>query len=203
VTVLRQRLKVASSPLAFLGRGVLVLFALLLIWYGLMLALLALGVSPDTVNGISGYRTAYDYLAGLTPEDITDTTRLIVGLAGLAALLLFGYLAAKELPRPYLARSDLRIAEDERGAVEVGPRAVERVAEVAANEHPTVSGVAGRLEDEAVTVNVTVTSPRGVDQTLTDVQRRVREALARHDLGDRTVNVTVTGFDRQRRRELS
>ncbi len=118
-------------------------------------------------------------------------------------MLLFGYLAAKELPRPYLARSDLRIAEDERGAVEVGPRAVERVAEVAANEHPTVSGVAGRLEDEAVTVNVTVTSPRGVDQTLTDVQRRVREALARHDLGDRTVNVTVTGFDRQRRRELS
>lgn len=203
MTVLRQRLKVSSSPLALLGRVVLVLFALLLIWYGLMLVLLALGVAADTVNSVSGYRTAYDYLAGLTPEDITDTTRLIVGLAGLAAFLLFGYLAAKELPRPHLARSDLRIAEDERGSVEVGPRAVERVAEVAANEHPAVSGVAGRLEDEAVTVNLTVTSPRRVDETLTDVHRRVREALARHDLEDRTVNVTVTGFDRQRRRELS
>src|SRR5660398_118809 len=86
---------------------------------------------------------------------------------------------------------------DERGAVEVGPRAVERVAEVAAVEHPAVNAVAGRLEDEEVTVNLTVTSPRGVDETLTDVHRRVREALTRHDLGDRTVNVTVTGFDRQ------
>jgi hypothetical protein len=201
--MLRQRLKVAGSPLALLGRAVLVVFALALIWYGLMLVLLVFGVSPEAVNDVSGYRTAHDYLAGLTPEDITDTTRLIVGLAGLGAFLLFGYLAARELPRPYLARSGLRIAEDERGSVEVGARAVERVAEVAAVEHPAVNAVAGRLEDEEVTVNVTVTSPRGVDETLADVHRRVREALTRHDLGDRTVNVTVTGFDRQRRRELS
>lgn len=203
MTVLRQRLKVPSSPIALIGRAVLVLFALALMWYGLMLTLLALGVSPDTVDGISGYRTAYDYLAGLTPEDITGTTRLIAGLAGLAAFLVFGYLAAKELPRPYLARGGLRIAEDDHGSVEVGPRAVERVAEVAAVEHPAVRAVAGRLEDEAVTVNLTVTSPRELDATLTDVQRRVREALARHDLGERTVNVTITGFERQRRRELA
>lgn len=201
--MLRQRLKVGTSPLALVGRAVLVLFALALVWYGLMLVLLAVGVAPETVDRISGYRSGYDYLAELTPEDITDTTRVVVAAAGLAAFLLFGYLALKELQRPYLARAGLELHADERGAVEVGPRAVERVAEVAAAEHHAVDAVAGRLEDEEVTVNVRVTSPRGVEKTLTDVHRRVREALTRHDLGERTVNVTVTSFDRQRRRELS
>jgi hypothetical protein len=201
--MLRQRLKVVSSPLALVGRVVLLLFAVALIWYGLMLALLALAVAPDTVDQISGYRTAYDYLAGLVPEDITDTTRIVVAASGLAAFLLFGYLAIKELPRPYLARAGSEIQADERGAVEVGPRALERVAEIAAVESNGVGAVAGRLEDDELTVNLRLTSPREVDDTLADVHRRVREALAVHDLGARTVNVTVTGFDRQRRRELS
>lgn len=201
--MLRQRLKVVSSPLALVGRALLLLFAVALIWYGLMLVLLALGVAPETVDQISGYRTAYDYLAGLVPEDISDTTRIVVAASGLAAFLLFGYLALKELPRPYLARAGSEIQADERGAVEIGPRALERVAEVAAAESRGVGSVAGRLEDDEVTVNVRLTTPRGVDDTLADVHRRVREALDMHDLGGRTVNVTVTGFDRQRRRELS
>ena len=66
-----------------MGRALLLLFAVALIWYGLMLVLLALGVAPETVDQISGYRTAYDYLAGLVPEDISDTTRIVVAASGL------------------------------------------------------------------------------------------------------------------------
>ena len=103
--MLRQRLRTRTSPAALLGRVVVIVFALALVWYGLMTLLLALKVSPATVESISGYRTVYDELAGTSASDVRDsTTRLIVGLAGLAALLVFGFLALKEIPRPYLAR---------------------------------------------------------------------------------------------------
>ena len=52
--MVRQRLRIGSSPLALLGRIVLVLFALALVWYGAMLVLLAFKVSPHTVNDLSG-----------------------------------------------------------------------------------------------------------------------------------------------------
>ena len=66
VAMLRQRVRVRTSSVALIGRAILILFSLALIWYGLMLILLALKVSPHTVNQISGYRTAYDYLSGRT-----------------------------------------------------------------------------------------------------------------------------------------
>ena len=124
--MVRQRLRIGSSPLALLGRIVLVLFALALVWYGAMLVLLAFKVSPHTVNQLSGYRSAYDYLARLKREDITGDTRLIAGVAGLAGFLVFGYLAFKELPRPYLTRSELRLVDDERGIVQDRPVRVPR-----------------------------------------------------------------------------
>ncbi len=40
------------------------LLALALVWYGVMVILLAAKVSPHTVNSISAYRTIYDTLAG-------------------------------------------------------------------------------------------------------------------------------------------
>ena len=61
--MLRQRVRVRTSSVALIGRAILILFSLALIWYGLMLILLALKVSPHTVNQISGYRTAYNYLS--------------------------------------------------------------------------------------------------------------------------------------------
>ena len=82
--MVRQRLRIGSSPLALLGRIVLVLFALALVWYGAMLVLLAFKVSPHTVNQLSGYRSAYNYLAGLEPQDITDD--ILFGAKTLLAL---------------------------------------------------------------------------------------------------------------------
>lgn len=201
--MLRQRVHVQTSPLALLGRVVLVIFALALAYYGLMLLLLTLGVSPATVDAISGYRTAFDFLSGLTPEDVTGTTRLIIAAAGVAALLIFGYLAYKELPRPYLGRSDVRLTQEEGGAIDVEPRAIERIAETAALENASVSSAAGRLDEDAMTLNVAVKRARDVPDVLRDVQQRARDALARHEVPQPAVNVTLTGFDRQQRRELN
>lgn len=184
------------------GTFLLILVGLGLIWYGLMVALLAFKSSPSFVNEISGYRTAYNYFAGLEPSDITARVRLIAGLAGLAAFILFAFLAWKQLPRPYLARSDLLLGDNERGMLIVEPRAVERAAEAAAREHPAVSDSAGRYQVDGIAV--TVHLRRGTDPagTLRDVQSRVLATFKRHDLPPAPVSVTLTGFDRRHRREL-
>jgi hypothetical protein len=201
--VFRQRIRTHVSATALTGNLLLTLIGLGLIWYGLMVVLLALKSSPNFVNDISGYRTAYSYFAGLEPSEITTRVRLIAGLAGLAAFVVFGFLAWKQIPRPYLARSELRLGDDERGTLIVEPRAVERAAEAAAREHPAVSEAAGRYEVDGVAINVHVRRGADLAGTLRDVDRRVREALDRHDLPTLPVNVTLTGFDRQHRRELN
>ncbi len=201
--MLRQRLRIGTSPLVLLGRLVLLLAALALVWYGAMMVLLAFKVSPHTVNQLSGYRSAYNYLAGLKPRDITPDTRLIVGLAGLAGFLVFGYLAFKEIPRPYLTRSELRLVEDERGVVDVAPRAIERAVEGAALETDDIQEAAARYATNELTVNITVTRARELPETVRAVRARAREQLVAHGLPDLPVNVTLAGFQRTRRRELA
>lgn len=201
--MLRQRVRVRTSSVALIGRAILIVFALALIWYGLMLILLALKVSPHTVNQISGYRTAYDYLSGRTAADITSRVRLIAGLAGFVAMVVFGYLAYKSFPRPYLARTDLRLVDDERGVVSVAPRAVERAVEVAALDREAVRQAAARYASDSITVNLTVTRARELPETMRAVRAKAHEELDHHGLPDLPVNVTLTSFDRKQRRELA
>jgi len=201
--MLRQRVHVQTSPLALLGRVVLVIFALALAYYGLMLLLLTLGVSPATVDAISGYRTAFDFLADLQSDDVDGTTRLIVALSGLAALLVFGYLAWKEIPRPYLARTDATLRTDPRGALAVEPRAIERAAEAAAGSHPWVSDARARYGDDEVTVEVSLDRTGDVAAELRAVQRQTRESLSRHGFPAMPVNVELAGFETKPRRELA
>jgi hypothetical protein len=199
----RQRLRERTSPLMFVGRLVTLVFALALVWYGLMTVLLALKVSPSTVDAISGYRTAFDWLSGLTPSDVDGgATRAIIAAAGVVAFLVFGYLALKQLPRPYLARRELELTTDERGEVTVEPRAVERLAEVAAATHPAVSDARGRYSSDDLSVDLTVRRARELADTLNEAQRRVAQALEQHELPALPVNVTLTGYDRRHRRDL-
>jgi|tagenome__1003787_1003787.scaffolds.fasta_scaffold20919515_2 hypothetical protein len=200
----RQRIREQSSPLALIGRLLTLVFALALVWYGLMTVLLAVKVSPSTVNSISGYRTAFDWAAGLTPQDVDgDKTRAITAAAGLLAFLLFGYLALKLLPRPHLTRHDLPLAADDRGEVTVRPRAVERLAETAAARDPAVTDASGRYGDDDLTVTVTVRRVRDLARTLRDAQTRVAQALEAHELPTMPVNVTLSSYDRRHRRDLS
>jgi hypothetical protein len=68
--IVRQSLRERRSPLVLLGLLLLVPVALALIWYGAMLVALAFKAPPETVNAISGYRDAYDFLASLEAGDL-------------------------------------------------------------------------------------------------------------------------------------
>jgi hypothetical protein len=201
--VIRQRVSLRTPVLAYGVRLLTLVLGLALVWYGLMLALLAIKVSPHTVNALSGYRSLYDAAAGLSPPDFTSAVRWIAGLAGFLAFLLFAYLAVQELPRPYLARSEVSLTEQETGATVVKPRAIERVAELAAHGNPEVASAAGRLGDGELNLSVGLRRAATAADALRDVRARVRSDLDRHDLPALPVNVTLTDYDRNTRRELS
>jgi hypothetical protein len=200
--MLRQRIRARRSPLALLGRLLLLVLSLALVWYGLMVVLLALKVSPQTVNALSGYRSAYDFLAGLEPADITGRVRIVAGLGGALSFLLFGYLALKSLAYPYLARSELLLGEAGRGVDVVEPRAVERAVEGAVRSHPAIEAASARYGTDDVNVSVRVNDARAAGSALREVRGRGREALAQHELPLLPVNVILTGFEKPKGREL-
>lgn len=196
----RQRIRERPSFPRLLGRLVTLLVGLALVWYGLMTLLVALKVSHGTVNSISGYRTAFNWITGLKPADVDGgTTRAIIAGAGVIAFLLFGYLALKHLPRPYLARRELPLQNDARGEATVEPRAVERLAEIAAAADTAVLDARGRYSVDDLAVDLTVRRAHDVAATLKAAQDRVATALSRHDLPAMPINVTLSGYDRKGR----
>jgi hypothetical protein len=199
----RQRVNLRTPGLGHLVTLLTAVLAIALVWYGLMVVLLAVKVSPHTVNSLSAYRSLYDDAAGLRRSDFTTLRRLVAGSAGLIAFLIFIYLAFKAWPRPYLARGEIIVAQNRHGTTAVEPRAIERVAELAACANPAVSAARGRLGDDELTVGVDSRRAIAIAQTLRDVHGRVEAELERHDLPSLPVNVTLTGYDRQTRRELS
>jgi hypothetical protein len=201
--VIRQRVNLRTPVLAHLVAALTIVLALALVWYGLMVVLLAVKVAPHTVNSLSDYRTLYDDAADLTRNDFTTARRLIAGFAGLLLFVVCLYLAFKAWPRPYLARGEVPLQDDERGSTTIEPRAMERVAEIAACANPDVTAASGRLGDEELTVAVDSRRASAVAETLRDVHQRVRVQLEQHELPSLPVNVTLTGYDRQTKRELS
>ena len=200
---MRQRVRLRTPALAYLVRLITVLLALALVWYGLVVVLLAVKVAPSTVNSISAYRTLYNDIAGLKRSDFTTAVRLIAGFGGLLAFLLLLYLALQELPRPYLARGPLSVAEEPHGETTAKPRAVERLAEIAALANPAVTSASGRLGDQQLDVFIATSRAAQAADTLTDVHHRVTHAVEDHELTEMPVNVTITGYDRKTKRELA
>jgi hypothetical protein len=192
--MIRQRVNLHRAPWALLTRALAVVFAVALIYGGVLNALLALKVGPSSVEQVSGYHAAYTWLAGLHRSNFTTVISLIAGLGGLLVFLVFLFLAQQSLPRPSFARTDVGVASTG-GATLVRPRAVERVAEVAARGNDHVIGVTGRLGADAINVDVGLDAPDDLVQTLGDVRRRVAEDLERHHLSPLAVNVTLTGYE--------
>jgi hypothetical protein len=201
--VIRQRVNLRTPVLGYLVALLTIVLGALLLWYGLMVVLLAVKVSPHTVNSLSAYRTLYNDIVDLTASDFTTLRRWIAGFAGLIAFLVFLYLAFKAWPRPFLARGDVTLEDNEHGTTLIGPRAIERVAELAARGNPEVTAASGRLGDEQLSVGIDSRRASSVAATLHDVHERVRAELERHDLPSLPVNVTLTGYDRQTKRELA
>ncbi|MGI8429152.1 MAG: hypothetical protein ACR2OB_07585 [Solirubrobacteraceae bacterium] len=174
-----------------------------LIWYGAMTILLAVKISPHTINAISAYRTVYDHLAALTAAGITGQVRVIVAISGVAGFVVLAPLAWRALPRPYLTRRELDISADtDLGRTVIAPRAIERTVELAALGHPFVVGAAGRYGADDVSLAVTVRQASELAETLSAVQERVAGALARHELPGLPINVTLTGFTPHKQRKL-
>jgi hypothetical protein len=201
--VIRQRVHLRTPALAYLVRLITIVLGAALVWYGAMVIMLAVKVAPHTVNSISAYRTLYHDVAGLTSTDFTTAVRLIAGFGGLCAFLLLLYLAFQELPRPYLARGPVTLEDEPVGETTAKPRAVERLAEIAARGNSAVTSVAGRLGDEELNVSIGTSRATLAADTLTDVRRRVKNALQTHELNDLPVNVTLTSYDRKTKRELA
>lgn len=70
----------------------------------------------------------------------------------------------------------------------VEPRAIERVAEVAAKAHPAISAARGRYSVDDLTVDVNVRRARDVAQILQSARGRIVEALEQHELSAMPVN---------------
>jgi len=201
--VTRQRVNVRTPRAALIGRALTLLLGLALVWYGLMVVLLAVKVSPHTVNSLSGYHTLYQDAAGLHKSDFTTVVRLIGVFAGLLVLFAFLYLLLRQVPVPSLTRHPLVLPASGRGQIVVEPRAVERIAETAAGRHARVEGAHGRLADDELTVNVGVSSATLLAPTLTEVRREVSDSLARHGLPAVPVHVIATAYTPRTGRELS
>jgi len=196
--VIRQRVNLRRRTGALLTRSLAIALALALVYGGVLDVLLALklhGLGANEINRISGYRTAYHWLAGLDRADFTTHRSLIVGFGGLVVFLAFSATALRTLPRPYLTRTEIGLATSERGATIVRPRAVERIAEVAAQGNAHVIGVTGRLGDGELHVDIGIDTAPAAAVTLADVRARVRDQLTRHDLEPMPVNVTLTGYE--------
>lgn len=200
----RQRIRARSSLVGKAAPLILaVILAAALLWYGLMTLLLAFGLKSDIVNTISGYRTIFDFLTGLGGDDFGGATRAIMAAVGLLSFLVFGYLALKALPTPYLARQDLDLLSDERGVVVVGARAIERLAESSSSSHPAVASATARATSDRLELDVGLLRGDSLGTDLEEIRDRVRTALSDHQLPPRPVDVTLVGFDPPQRRELS
>ena len=198
----RQRVRARSAPLTLVGLALVVVLAAALVWYGLMTLLLALGVSPATIQTISGYRSVFDSLAGLTPADIDSTFRLIAAAAGVLTFVIFGFAFIKSLPRPYLARQGFELADDESGRLTVDARALERLAEICADSHPVVDSSRGRATERRIELDLTLRRADRLDSDLAEIRDRVREAIAEHGLPARPIDLTIVSFNTTTRREL-
>jgi len=199
----RQRVNVRTPGAALIGRALTLVLGLALVWYGLMVVLLAVKVSPHTVNSLSAYHTLYNHAAGLRHRDFTAVVRLIGALAGLLVLLAFLYLLLRQVPVPRLTRHPMVLPESGRGRIVVEPRAVERIAETAAGRHARVAAANGRLSDDELTVNVGVSTAERLAPTLSEVKREVLDALSRHGLPGVPVHIIATAYTPRTGRELS
>lgn len=198
--MLRQRVRIDRTTAVLIGQAVTLLVALAVLWYALIMGLVASGaLGARTAATITGYRALYDSLAAISADDVDGIVRVFTGVGGLLAFLLFGWLALKQIPRPRLARGELVLVQDDRGEVTLAPRAFERAVETAASRHSAVTDARGRYGGREVSVDIEVSRPTEVSDTLRDVQRRVHSTLRQSELPEVPVHVTVTGFDPGRR----
>jgi hypothetical protein len=201
--MLRQRLHLEGSSIAAgVTRFLAAVVGAAFVYYGAMLVMLALKVSPETVNDLCGYRTAFDYLAGLEAGDISSSDRLVVAIVALGVALIALLLLWRGLPRPHLARHGIELAETDLGTTDVQPRALERAVEHAALGHAAVVGARARYDDGGIALLITAGRASAVVGTLAEVRDLAHRSLETHQLKLEHVDVTLAGYKGNNGRDL-
>jgi hypothetical protein len=198
----RQRLGLPSGVLTTIGQKLMLLVGLALIWGGAVVALLAAGVAPADVQGVTGYRTVYDELAAVGPATWDDTTAIVIAVAGVVLFVALLALGWAQRITPHLARTDLVLTDDDLGVVTVDPRAIERAAEIAAGRGAAVHAVRARLGEDGMSITIHARGAAEIPDTLRGAQQRVRAALQDAGTPQQTVRVVVTRFTAPSTREL-
>ncbi|MGI8631988.1 MAG: hypothetical protein ACR2NA_05490 [Solirubrobacterales bacterium] len=179
--------------------ALVVVLAAAMVWYGLMVFLLAVKVAPGMVDTISGYRTVFDALRSIGPGDLDAEVRLITAASGMVAFVVFGALFVLALPRPHRTRRAQELPlpgeQSSAGRTTVAPRAYERIAEAAAARAPAIEQAAGRLDGAELAVSITMRTSEQPLEVLRSAQDRVRAALERHGLAVVPVNVTLASHE--------
>lgn len=194
----RRPIGIRTRAIGRLGSALVALLALALIFYGLMVILLAVKVDPGFVNAISGYRTAFDALSGIGADSVDGVDRAIVAGAGLLAFVLFGLIAYGALPRPYLTRNDLHLRDGGRGVDVVAVKAVERIAERAARGGG-VADASARYERNRLQLDLEIV-PTGELLELADAVRgRLTAAFDTVQVPEPQTEISITGVEQPER----
>ncbi len=197
----RFGLSLRRRPDRLLGRLLLGLLALATFWYALMALLLSVKVAPSDVNAISGYRSAYHFLATLTPSHV-DSWRGVIAAAAVLLLLVLGTVAIRQLPTPARSRHPRTITRDDHGTVTISPLVVERLAEIATGRVRSIGNARASSGPSGISVAVSLQEPRSAEETLHRVQRSVTEALQTHELDLEPVSVVLARYQPPKGRQL-
>jgi hypothetical protein len=197
----RQRLGLPHGVLTSIGRRLMALVGLVLIWGGGVVLALTAGAAPRDVDAWSGYRTVQREIGAFGPANWPDTTALVIAIGAVllaSVLLVLGW--AQRLT-PHLARTDVVLADLPEGRTTVSPRAIERAAEVAARREPGLHAVRARLGDDELTITVHARGADVLPELLRGVQRRATVALTEGGVPQKSVRVVVTRFSAPSTRE--
>ena len=180
------------------NRFVMLIIALLLIAVPVLLLLIAFGVLPaDTINQVTGYRSAVRGLQGLVSNfDFSQGTRVIIAIVGALLALIAGYLLLRELTfgRPVARKA---LVDDTPGReTAMTAAAVRHLAEGAAREvgaespSCTLATTDGRYD---VACDIRVPRSRNFAETATRTRENVRRVLGEQRVPLNNVEVTVQG----------
>jgi hypothetical protein len=187
--IVRHRIRVGGDRWTTAGRLVTGVLALGAAWYAGLLAALAFGADAGTVDALTGYRAALDWLQA--PE---LPGRAVTGFVGLLVFALAGRMALAQVPRPRVPREALVLEQDPRGVVTVAPRAIERAVEAGVDALDGLGSARARWEPGCVTVAVSGTRAAPLAESLAAAPGAAREALRRHGLPDAEVQIVLQRF---------
>lgn len=198
----RQRLGLTHTWRTTLGQKLMVVPALALVYGGAVVLALGAGVSPADVDSVTAYRTVQDRLGALDPANWSQGVSIGVAVAGILGLLLLLALGWAQRLIPHVTRAELVLREEDDGRTTVSPRAIERIAEIAARG-PGVKAAKATLGDDDLAIALHANRGDLIPELLPGARTRAHAALRQAGLPDTSaLRVAVTRFTAASKKDL-